>query len=236
MYKLRFKNDDEIEVGLDEAGRGCLWGPLFVGAVAFSDSLEDFPDGGEMLKQLKDSKVLTKKRKDLLYDYIIESALGWSVASVTAVEVDAENVLQADMTAMHRALDALSVPIGRCLVDGDYWRPYKGVESHVIVDGDAQYLAIAAAGILAKVSRDRWVAAAVAADPTLDTRYGLGSNMGYGTAAHLAGLASHGITPEHRRTFGPVAAVLGLPTRSGKHKKKTGTGTGVETHGFIVSA
>jgi len=231
MYKLRFKEDDEVEVGLDEAGRGCLWGRLYVGAVAFSDSLEDFPDGGEMLGMLKDSKVLTKKRRDLLYDYITESALEWSVAHVTAEEVDRENVLQADMTAMHRALDALSVPVGRCLVDGDYWRPYKGVESHVIVDGDAQYLAIAAAGILAKVSRDRWVSAAIAADPSLDVRYGFGTNMGYGTAAHLAGLSAHGITPEHRRTFGPVAAVLGLPARSGKPQKGK---KGATTHGFIV--
>ena len=157
MYKLRFKEDGEIEVGLDEAGRGCLWGRLYVGAVVFSDCLEDFPDGGELLAQLKDSKQMTKKRRDLLYDYINEAALACSVAYATAEEVDRENVLQADMSAMHRALDALPVPIGRCLVDGDYWRPYKGVESHTIVDGDAQYLAIAAAGILAKVSRDRWV-------------------------------------------------------------------------------
>ena len=186
MYKLRFKDDDEVEVGLDEAGRGCLWGPLYVGAVAFSDRLEDFPDGGEMLGLLKDSKVLTKKRRELLYDYITESALGWSVAHVTAEEVDREN---------------------------------------------AQYLAIAAAGILAKVSRDRWVSAAIAADPSLDARYGFGSNMGYGTAAHLAGLSAHGITPEHRRTFGPVAAVLGLPGRKGKTLGKKG---GSGTHGFIV--
>jgi ribonuclease HII len=218
MYKLRFKEDDEIEVGLDEAGRGCLWGRLYVGAVAFSDSLDDFPDGGEMLAQLKDSKQMTKKRRDLLFDYIQEAALAWSVSYVTAADVDRENVLQADMTAMHRALDDLSVPVGRCLVDGDYWRPYKDVEAHTLVDGDAQYLAIAAAGILAKVSRDRWVATMVAADPTLNTRYGLSTNMGYGTAAHISGLSSHGITPEHRRTFGPVGAVIGLPSRKEKAK------------------
>jgi len=233
MYKLRFKDDDEVEVGLDEAGRGCLWGRLYVGAVAFSDCLDDFPDGGEMLTMLKDSKQMTKKRRDVLYDYIIESALGWSVAYVTAEEVDRENVLQADMTAMHRALESLSLPVGRCLVDGDYWRPYKDVESHVIVDGDAQYLAIAAAGILAKVSRDRWVQSMVAANPALDAHYGLGSNMGYGTAAHVAGLSAHGITPEHRRTFGPVAAVLGLPVRHRTPKKDKAVAALDETHGFL---
>jgi len=225
MYKLRYKDDGEIEVGLDEAGRGCLWGRLYVGAVVFSDCLDDFPDGGEMLAQLKDSKQMTKKRRDLLYDYIHESALACSVAYATAEEVDRENVLQADMSAMHRALDALPVPIGRCLVDGDYWRPYKGVEAHTIVDGDAQYLAIAAAGILAKVSRDRWVQSMVEATPSLDARYGFSSNMGYGTAAHLAGLSSHGMTPDHRRTFGPVRTLLGLPSKKEKTEgwnKKSG--------------
>jgi ribonuclease HII len=212
MYELRYKDDGEIEVGLDEAGRGCLWGRLYVGAVIFSDCLEDLPDGGEMLAQLKDSKQMTKKRRELLYDYIKEAALSWAVVYATAEEVDRENVLQADMSAMHRALDSLSVPFGRCLVDGDYWRPYKGIEAHTIVDGDARFLAIAAAGILAKVSRDRWVEAMVGADPTLDARYGFLSNMGYGTPAHMAGLSSHGITPDHRRSFGPVRVLLGLPS------------------------
>jgi len=221
MYKLRHTADDEIEVGLDEAGRGCLWGPVFVGAVAFSDCLDDFPDGGEMLEQLKDSKQISAKKRDELFDYIKESALAYSISSASVAEIDEHNILQADMIAMHRALDELPVPIGRLLVDGDYFRPYKGVEAHTLVDGDATYLAIAAAGILAKVSRDRYVKEQVALRPDLHEKYGFGTNMGYGAAKHMEGLATHGVTPEHRRSFGPVRNALGL---SAPKKTKGWTG------------
>ena len=129
---------------------------------------------------------------------------------------------------MHRALDALCVPVERILVDGDQWKPYKDTEAHVIVDGDAQYLAIAAAGILAKVARDRWVAEVVAAHPDWDTQYGLGTNMGYGTAVHMKGLSEHGVTAEHRRSFAPVRAVLGLPLKEKFQKGKKKGWIGVD--------
>jgi len=206
-YKLRYANDDKIEVGLDEAGRGCLFGRLYVGAVIFSDSMDDMLDNGAALNQIRDSKLLSKRKRDILYDYIQECALDKTTAYVTAKEIDAENVLQADFTAMHRALDSLSVPFERILVDGNYWRPYKDIEGYAIVDGDAQYLSIAAAGILAKVARDRWVEEMVATNPEWDTHYGLSTNMGYGTAKHMAGLKTHGITSEHRLSFAPVRAV-----------------------------
>ena len=207
-YKLRYKADDTIEVGVDEAGRGCLFGRLYVGAVIFSNDTDDMFDNGVALNQIRDSKLLSKRKRDILYDYIQECALETSVAYVTAKEIDEENVLQADFTAMHRALDALSVPVERILVDGNHWRPYKDTEGHAIVDGDAQYLSIAAAGILAKVSRDRWVQDMVALHPEWDTHYGLSTNMGYGTAKHMSGIQEHGITTEHRRSFAPVRAVM----------------------------
>jgi ribonuclease HII len=228
MYKLRYKEDDAIEVGLDEAGRGCLFGRLYVGAVVFSNEYEDFFDHGAMLKEIKDSKLMTKRKRDILYDYIQECALDKAVAYSEAAEVDALNVLQADLTCMHRALDALTVPLERVLVDGDHWRPYKDTEGHAIVDGDAQYLAIAAAGILAKVSRDRWVAEMVAAHPEWDAQYGFASNMGYGTAEHMKGLTEHGVTAEHRRSFAPVRAVLGLPLKEKFQKGKKRGWIGVD--------
>ena len=208
-YKLRFKADDVIEVGLDEAGRGCLFGRLYVGAVVFSNDTEAMFDNGAALNDIRDSKLLTKRKRDILYDYIQECALDSAVAYVTAVEIDEQNVLQADLSAMHKALDMLTVPVQRILVDGDHWRPYKGTEAHTIVDGDAEYLAIAAAGILAKVSRDRWVQEMVVANPEWDAHYGLSTNMGYGTAKHMTGLTAHGATAEHRRSFAPVRAVTG---------------------------
>jgi ribonuclease HII len=164
-----------------------------------------------MIALIKDSKLLTKRRREMAYDFIVENALAYSVAYAEAAEVDALNVLQADLATMHRALDSLEVPVERVLVDGDHWRPYKDTEGYAIVDGDAQYLSIAAAGILAKVSRDRWVAEQIAAHPEWHTQYGLGTNMGYGTAAHMKGLKEHGATLEHRRSFAPVAEALGLP-------------------------
>lgn len=224
-YKLRYKDDDAIEVGLDEAGRGCLFGRLYVGAVVLTNDTDDLFDNGAELSRIKDSKILTKRQRAVLFDYINECALDKSVCYAEASEVDALNVLQADLTTMHRCLDALTVPPQRVLADGDHWRPYKDTEGYSIVDGDAQYLAIAAAGILAKVSRDRWVSEVVTAHPEWDTKYGLSSNMGYGTAKHMEGLRTHGATVEHRRSFRPVAEVLGLPVKekfTGRKDKKAG--------------
>jgi ribonuclease HII len=210
-YSLRFKPDDALEAGIDEAGRGCLYGRLYVGAVVLPNEESDLFDHGVGLKMIKDSKVLTDRKRRILYDYIQECAIDTSVAYAESSEVDEYNVLEADLRTMHRALEGLTVPVDRILVDGDAWKPWKDVEAHVIVDGDAQYLSIAAAGILAKVARDRWVEEMCAANPTLQEHYNLAKNKGYGTAAHLKGLSEHGVTPEHRRSYAPVRRVLGLP-------------------------
>jgi len=213
MYKLRYKDDDAIEVGLDEAGRGCLFGRLYVGAVVFSNDTDDMFDHGAALVDIKDSKLLSKRKRAILYDYVKECALDSTVAYADVDEIDRLNILRADLATMHRALDSLVVPIERILVDGDHWTPYKDTEGYAIVDGDAQYLAIAAAGILAKVSRDRWVESVVADHPEYDEMYGLGSNMGYGTEVHMKGIVKYGVTSEHRRSFAPVRKVLGLPVK-----------------------
>jgi ribonuclease HII len=213
MYKLRYKQDDVVEVGLDEAGRGCLFGRLYVGAVVFSNDLENFFDHGATLNEIRDSKLITKRKRAILYDYIQECALDKSVAYAEVDDVDRLNVLQADLMTMHKALDQLIVPVERVLIDGDHWKPYKDTEGYAIVDGDAQYLAIAAAGILAKVSRDRWVESVVAEHPEWDTWYGLSSNMGYGTQKHMDGLKEFGVTSEHRKSFAPVRAAMGLSVK-----------------------
>ena len=215
-YAIRFKNDDAIEVGLDEAGRGCLFGRLYVGAVVFAKDEDDFFDNGAGLKTIRDSKTLSERKRGILFDYIQDAALDKAVAFAEAAEVDEFNVLQADLRCMHRALEALTVPVDRILVDGDCWKPWRNpagevVEAHVVVDGDASYLSIAAAGILAKVSRDRWVAEVCADDAALQERYGLLSNKGYGTAAHMRGLQTHGAVDQPRRSVAPVARALGLP-------------------------
>lgn len=218
MYKLRYKEDDAVEVGLDEAGRGCLLGRLYVGAVVFSNDIEDFFDNGAALNAIKDSKTLSKRKRDILYDYVQECALDKAVAFAEVAEIDEVNILQADLNCMHRALDSLQVPVERILVDGDHWRPYNDTEGHTIIDGDAQYLSIAAAGILAKVSRDRWIQEIVQTHPDWDTKYGLSTNMGYGTATHMKGISEYGVTEEHRRSYAPVRNALGLPEKE-KFKK-----------------
>ena len=222
MYKLRYKEDDAVEVGLDEAGRGCLLGRLYVGAVVFSNDIEDFFDNGAALKTIKDSKLLSKRNRDILYDYVQECALDKAVAFAEVSEIDQVNILQADLNCMHRALDSLQVPVERILVDGDHWRPYKDTEGHAIIDGDAQYLSIAAAGILAKVSRDRWIQEIVQTHPDWDTKYGLSTNMGYGTATHMKGISEYGVTEEHRRSYAPVRNALGLPGKESYKKSWKG--------------
>jgi len=220
MYKLRYKQDDVVEVGLDEAGRGCLFGRLYVGAVIFSNELDNFFDHGSTLNEIRDSKLLTKRKRAILYDYIQECALDKTVAYADVDDVDRLNVLQADLMTMHKALDQLIIPVERVLVDGDHWKPYKDTEGYAIVDGDAQYLAIAAAGILAKVSRDRWIESVVAEHPEWDTWYGLSTNMGYGTQKHMDGLKQYGVTSEHRKSFAPVRVAMGLTVKDKVNKGK----------------
>ena len=222
--KRTWIDDGEVEVGLDEAGRGSLWGRLYVGAVIMAPDDEAYFDNGATLKQITDSKKLTSRKRAVLADFIRENAIDSGVAWAEPTEIDAVNILQADMAAMHRALSGLAVPFQRILVDGDYWRPWRREEDGEIVpaitlvEGDARSLAIAAASILAKEAHDEWVRAEVAARPELEERYGLGSNMGYGTAAHLAGLKEWGADVLHRRSFAPVRAVVGEGTAVAKKK------------------
>jgi ribonuclease HII len=214
MYKLRWAEDDKVEVGLDEAGRGCLFGRLYAAAVVLPNEIDTFFDHGAGLKAIRDSKKLSERKRAILFDYIDEIAIETSVSYAEVEEIDRINILQADMAAMHRALDTLTVPIQRILVDGDCWKPWKGVEAHKIIEGDASYLAIAAAGILAKVSRDRWVEEQMVAHPEWETHYGFASNKGYGTEKHITGIQTHGVTAQHRTSFTPVRKVLRLPIKS----------------------
>jgi len=206
-------DDGSIEVGLDEVGRGSLWGRLYVGAVIISPEDEAYSDHGATLSQITDSKKLTPRRRAILADWISENALEAVTAWAEPEEIDRINILRADMAAMHRALDLLTLPVQRILVDGDYWSPWMSstgeVVPHVtICEGDAKSLPIAAASIIAKEAHDTWVRDMVTAQPVLDERYGLGRNMGYGTAAHMAGLQKWGADSLHRRSFAPVKATL----------------------------
>ena len=183
--------------GVDEAGRGPLAGPVFAAAVILDDL--------KPIQGLADSKTLTAKKRDKLYDEIRAKALCCSVAQASTEEVDALNILQATMLAMQRAVDGLRLKPVKVLVDGNRI-PKLDVLAEAIVKGDSKVQAISAASILAKVSRDRWCSDLHAQFPN----YGFDQHKGYGTAQHMAALKEFGPCPEHRTSFAPVTAVLHL--------------------------
>lgn len=183
------------EAGCDEAGRGCLCGPVSCAAVIL-------PDGFEC-SELNDSKQLSASRREELRVIIEREALAWAVVMVDAAEIDRINILNASIEGMRRALDSLSVRPAHILVDGNRFKPY--LDPHLgmqtphttVVKGDATYMSIAAASILAKTHRDNMMMRYAAEYPG----YGWERNMGYPTREHRAAIASLGPTPLHRKTF-----------------------------------
>ena len=178
-----------LEAGCDEAGRGCLAGPVCAAAVILPD--------GYTNPLLNDSKRLTQRQREALRPVIERDAVAWAVAWATNEEIDEINILNASILAMHRALDALDVTPGHIAVDGNRFKPYRDIAHVTVVKGDGKYANIAAASILAKTHRDEWMLRASAEYPG----YGWEDNMGYPTRAHRAAIAELGTTPYHRLTF-----------------------------------
>jgi ribonuclease HII len=177
------------EAGLDEAGRGCLAGPVFAAAVILP------PDFNPAF--LNDSKQLTAKRREALRTEICTQAIAWAVAEASPLEIQEINIAQASYLAMHRAVAQLVVPATHLLVDGNRFKPYPGLPHTCIIGGDGLYRSIAAASILAKTFRDERMSELAAEFPV----YGWQQNAGYPTAAHRAALREHGVSPHHRLGF-----------------------------------
>ena len=188
MLTLKYYQD-KIEAGCDEAGRGCLAGPVFAAAVILP---EDFSN-----EMLNDSKQLSEKKRDELRMIIEREALAWAVASVNNNEIDKINILNASIEGMHRALAQLSITPEHILIDGNRFKPYRNIEHHCIVKGDGKYMAIAAASILAKTHRDEYMKKLHEEYPAYDWN----SNNGYPTKKHREGILLHGVTPYHRQSF-----------------------------------
>jgi len=184
-----------LMAGVDEAGRGPLAGPVVAAAVILDD---EHPIAG-----LADSKVLSEKRREQLFDEIRAKALCCCIAEASAAEIDEINILQATLLAMRRAVEGLRLKPAKVLVDGNRLPTLK-IPAEAIVKGDAKVKAISAASILAKVHRDRLCQQWHASHP----EYGFAGHKGYPTAEHLQALREHGLTPWHRRSFGPVKALL----------------------------
>lgn len=197
-----FLNPELVEAGCDEAGRGCLCGPVVCAAVILP---QDFK-----CPELNDSKKLTAKQRERLRPIIEAEALAWAVVMVDAEEIDRINILQASIIGMHRAVDALKVRPQHILVDGNKFTPHPGIPHTTVVKGDGKYMSIAAASILAKTHRDEYMLAAAKKYPG----YGWEKNMGYPTREHLLALDSLGLTPLHRRSYGPCAMASLFPPDS----------------------
>ncbi|MFN4103538.1 MAG: ribonuclease HII [Tepidimonas sp.] len=194
--------DGGLVAGVDEAGRGPLAGPVVAAAVILDD--QDPIDG------VADSKTLSAARRDALYDAIRARALCLGVGTASVEEIDRLNILQATLLAMQRAVAGLRLRPSLVLVDGNRL-PVLEMRAEAVVRGDATVAAMAAASIVAKVTRDRLMDEAHAAHPA----YGFDRHRGYGTAQHLRALRLHGPTPWHRRSFAPVAEVLRASTTGG---------------------
>lgn len=186
---LPYLQENRIEAGCDEAGRGCLAGAVYAAAVILPPDFKN--------EMLNDSKQLTEKQRYALRSVIEELALAWAVGIVSPEEIDQINILNASFLAMHRAIDQLKIRPQHLLIDGNRFNPYPGIPHTTIVKGDGKYLSIAAASILAKTYRDDYMNELHREYPVYDWDH----NKGYPTKKHRAAIAAHGISPYHRKSY-----------------------------------
>ena len=184
-----YLNKGAIEVGCDEAGRGCLAGPVYAAAVILPKNYKN--------EFLDDSKKLSEKKRNKLKEMIKNDALAWAVASVDNNEIDKINILNASVKAMHSAIEQLKIRPEHILVDGNRFKPYQNIPHKCIIKGDGKYMSIAAASILAKTFRDEFMRDIHIKHP----EYHWDRNKGYPTILHRKAIAEFGITKYHRKTF-----------------------------------
>jgi ribonuclease HII len=212
--------NNKYELCIDEAGRGCMFGRVYIACVVLPKDPDSFSGN-----DIKDSKKFSSKKKiNIVAQHIKDNALAWHVSFIESSVIDEINILQSVMKGMH---DCIRNIIGKLnimtnvdnslenfmgIIDGNYFTPYMSFDNtkecicempHITIEkGDAKYMGIAAASILAKTERDSYIEKLCEDYPALNEKYGLSKNMGYGTKAHMDGIASHGITQWHRRSFG----------------------------------
>lgn len=195
-----FKDSELIEAGVDEVARGCLAGPVYAAAVIWPKELEI-----EDTIKLRDSKKLSKKKREELRDYIEGTALDFAVSSEPAETIDKINILNASISAMHKAIEGLNIIPESLLIDGNKFKPYVKdgdlIPHECFIKGDDLYQSISAASILAKVYHDNYITELCEKNPELDV-YDWKKNMCYGTKTHLEAIKKQGISSYHRKTFG----------------------------------
>jgi len=219
--QARYTEDSKIEIGLDEAGRGSFWGPIVAGAIILP--LEWTTEQSKLLLQMRDSKKISPKKRIAFAQEIKQHIPQWGVGVVGAEEINENGIQWANREAFRRAMKDLPQMGSRLLIDGvlpiDDWQG----EQHTIIEGDNQYVAIAAASILAKVEHDRWIKAYSEAHPECDQRYDLCKSNGYGTAKHREGIKLYGGHELHRVLY--IQNWLPGSTHQPKKKNKADSNT-----------
>jgi ribonuclease HII len=189
LSTLYNNNSNEVTVGIDEAGKGCMIGRVYAAAVIWDPSKD--------ASRIRDSKKISRKNRKVLREYIEKNCVAYGIGWASNTEIDEINISNATFNAMHRALDQIDVHFDRILVDGNRFKPYKCNVHSCIVGGDDQYVNIAAASILAKEYHDEWINNEFADDD----KYDLMNNKGYGTKKHIEGIKKHGVTSYHRTLY-----------------------------------
>ena len=193
MSLQSFLSKDNIEVGIDEAGRGPLIGRVYAAAVIWPKELDN--------PEINDSKKISAKKRKILKEWILDNVIDYGIGYAEPDEIDEINILQATYLAMHRALDNLKTKFDSILVDGNRFKPYQDIEHTTVIKGDSTFYSISAASILAKEYHDEYIKDICYKNPELDSNYNLLSNMGYGTKDHIRGIQEYGITKYHRKSF-----------------------------------
>jgi ribonuclease HII len=201
---LPYQKEGIVEVGIDEAGRGCLFGRVYIAGVILPNDILELCEESDII--IKDSKKMSDKRKEQARTFIESVAIDYSVAYKENDYIDTHNILASTLKGMHEVINNLQIKPDKILVDGDRFKIYRDsngelVEHECVVDGDNTYMSIAAASILAKCAKDQYIVDIVNTYPDLN-KYDLLNNSGYGTQKHIDAIHKYGISQYHRKTFG----------------------------------
>jgi ribonuclease HII len=198
-----FYEKNKLEAGVDEVARGCLFGRVYSSAVIWDNSENEI----SCHSLIKDSKKLSKRQRLIMSDFIKENAIGFGISYVDEKKIDEINILNATYLCMHQAIKNINIDIEHLIIDGNRFKPYKNDKNEIIphtciISGDNNYYSIACASILAKIEHDKYIYDLCDTIPELNEKYGLLTNVGYGTKKHLEGIKKYGLTEFHRKTFG----------------------------------
>jgi len=201
---LPYQNENVLELGIDEAGRGTLIGPVYIAGVILPNNILELCEDENII--IKDSKKMSKKERERTCIFIEKIAIDYSIVSIDNNIIDAKNIFNATMEGMHNVINKISTKPEKILVDGDHFNIYRDengdyMQHQCIIKGDNTYMCIAAASILAKTYKDKYIEDLVKLYPDYN-KYDLLNNSGYGTPNHIDAIKIHGITPYHRKTFG----------------------------------